>query len=86
MKMRRGRRGRYSTRGLVPAAMLNFVCLHFQVFLFAKDRNDYIPITDDKMTRFWITLDQGVDFVINSFHRMYGGEIFVPKIPSTLPL
>tara|TARA_B100000575_G_C23143128_1_gene665899 strand:+ start:7414 stop:8421 length:1008 start_codon:yes stop_codon:yes gene_type:complete len=47
-----------------------------------EDRNDFIPITNDKMTRFWITLDQGVDFVINSFQRMYGGEIFVPKIPS----
>jgi UDP-N-acetylglucosamine 4,6-dehydratase len=35
------------------------------------------------MTRFWITLDQGVRFVIKSFERMYGGEIFVPKIPST---
>ena len=34
------------------------------------------------MTRFWITLDQGVDFVIKSFSRMIGGEIFVPKIPS----
>lgn len=34
------------------------------------------------MTRFWITLQQGVDFVIKSFERMQGGEIFVPKIPS----
>jgi UDP-N-acetylglucosamine 4,6-dehydratase len=34
------------------------------------------------MTRFWITLPQGVDFVIKSFERMHGGEIFVPKIPS----
>lgn len=41
-----------------------------------------IPITDERMTRFWITLDQGVQFVINSFGRMIGGEIFVPKIPS----
>lgn len=41
-----------------------------------------LPITDARMTRFWITLQQGVDFVIESFHRMYGGEIFVPKIPS----
>ncbi len=43
---------------------------------------DHLPITDDRMTRFWITLDQGVDFVINSLGRMYGGEIFIPKIPS----
>ena len=41
-----------------------------------------IPITDERMTRFWITLDQGVDFVLKSFQRMQGGEIFVPKIPS----
>ncbi len=34
------------------------------------------------MTRFWITLQQGVDFVLKSFERMQGGEIFVPKIPS----
>lgn len=41
-----------------------------------------LPITDERMTRFWITLQQGVDFVINNFARMQGGEIFVPKIPS----
>ncbi len=41
-----------------------------------------LPITDLKMTRFWITLSQGVEFVIKGFHRMHGGEIFVPKIPS----
>jgi UDP-N-acetylglucosamine 4,6-dehydratase len=41
-----------------------------------------LPITDPQMTRFWITLPQGVEFVINSFLRMHGGEIFVPKIPS----
>jgi UDP-N-acetylglucosamine 4,6-dehydratase len=41
-----------------------------------------IPITDPRMTRFWITLEQGVEFVIKSFERMYGGEIYVPKIPS----
>lgn len=41
-----------------------------------------LPITDPRMTRFWITLDQGVDFVIRCFARMAGGEIFVPKIPS----
>jgi len=41
-----------------------------------------LPITDERMTRFWITLDQGVDFVLKSFERMHGGEIFVPKIPS----
>jgi UDP-N-acetylglucosamine 4,6-dehydratase len=41
-----------------------------------------LPITDKRMTRFWITLEQGVRFVIKSFERMHGGEIFVPKIPS----
>lgn len=43
---------------------------------------DHLPITDDRMTRFWITLQDGVDFVLKNFHRMRGGEIFVPKIPS----
>jgi UDP-N-acetylglucosamine 4,6-dehydratase len=41
-----------------------------------------LPITDERMTRFWITLEQGVRFVLKSFERMHGGEIFVPKIPS----
>jgi UDP-N-acetylglucosamine 4,6-dehydratase/5-epimerase len=41
-----------------------------------------IPITDERMTRFWITLDQGVQFVIDNLERMQGGEIFIPKIPS----
>ncbi|MBV9464145.1 MAG: UDP-N-acetylglucosamine 4,6-dehydratase (inverting) [Verrucomicrobiae bacterium] len=41
-----------------------------------------IPITDERMTRFWITLDQGVDFVLTALKHMTGGEIFVPKIPS----
>lgn len=41
-----------------------------------------ITITDQRMTRFWITLDQGVRFVINSLEMMKGGEIFIPKIPS----
>ena len=41
-----------------------------------------LPITDNRMTRFWITLQQGVNFVIKNFARMQGGEIFVPKIPS----
>jgi UDP-N-acetylglucosamine 4,6-dehydratase/5-epimerase len=41
-----------------------------------------LPITDERMTRFWITLDQGVQFVLDSLQRMRGGEIFVPKIPS----
>lgn len=45
-----------------------------------------LPITDDRMTRFWITLPQGVEFVLKNFQRMQGGEVFVPKIPSiTIP-
>lgn len=43
---------------------------------------DHLTITDERMTRFWITLQQGVDFVLKDFERMQGGEIFVPKIPS----
>lgn len=43
---------------------------------------DALPITDMDMTRFWISLQQGVDFVLKNFERMHGGEIFVPKIPS----
>lgn len=42
----------------------------------------HIPVTDEHMTRFWISLQQGVDFVLKNFERMHGGEIFVPKIPS----
>lgn len=41
-----------------------------------------LPITDNRMTRFWITLEHSVDFVINAFNEMRGGEIFIPKIPS----
>ena len=43
---------------------------------------DSLPITDTRMTRFWITLQEGVDFVLKNFERMHGGEIFIPKIPS----
>jgi UDP-N-acetylglucosamine 4,6-dehydratase/5-epimerase len=41
-----------------------------------------VTITDPRMTRFWLTLDQGVQFVVNAIERMIGGEVFVPKIPS----
>src|SRR6266404_1408998 len=43
---------------------------------------DYLRITDPRMTRFWISLQDGVDLVLKSFARMRGGEVFVPKIPS----
>ena len=42
----------------------------------------FLPITDERMTRFWITLPQGVDFVLRCLEHMQGGEIFVPKLPS----
>lgn len=47
-----------------------------------NSQSDHLPITHFDMTRFWITLQQGVDFVLKNFERMLGGEIFVPKIPS----
>jgi len=51
--------------------------------LFMKLRSTgVLPITDKRMTRFWITLDRGVEFVLQSLDRMAGGEIFAPKIPS----
>lgn len=51
--------------------------------LFLKmKRTGRIPITDRRMTRFWITLDQAVDLVIEALGKMHGGEIFVPKVPS----
>ena len=49
-----------------------------------KNKSSFMPITHPAMTRFWITLDQGVNFVFRNFARMKGGEIFVPKIPSIL--
>jgi UDP-N-acetylglucosamine 4,6-dehydratase len=52
-------------------------------FFLEARKTGRLPITDRRMTRFWITLDQGVQFVIDSLERMHGGELFVPKIPST---
>jgi len=51
-------------------------------FFLRKRCDGVLPITDEAMTRFSITLDQGVDFVIRCMEMMYGGEIFVPKLPS----
>jgi UDP-N-acetylglucosamine 4,6-dehydratase len=48
-----------------------------------EDGAQSLPITDERMTRFWITLTQGVNFVLSSMEMMRGGEIYVPKIPST---
>lgn len=52
--------------------------------IFIRQRqNGKLTITDDRMTRFWLTLEQGVRFVIHCIEQMQGGEVFVPKIPST---
>lgn len=51
-------------------------------FFIDKKSSGVLPITDDRMTRFNITLQEGVDFVLMAFDKMWGGELFVPKIPS----
>jgi len=51
-------------------------------FFLKKKEEGVLPITDERMTRFWITLEHGVQFVLDSLKRMQGGELFVPKIPS----
>lgn len=51
-------------------------------FFMQKRKEGVLPITDPRMTRFWITLAQGTQFVLDNLERMHGGEIFVPKIPS----
>ena len=47
-----------------------------------NEKSKFLPITHKDMTRFWITLEQGVNFVVDSFKKMHGGEIFIPKMPS----
>jgi len=49
---------------------------------YIKNKSKFLPITDINMTRFWITIEEGVKFVIKSFQRMNGGEIFIPIIPT----
>ena len=51
-------------------------------FFINKRQSGRLPVTHQDMTRFWITLEQGVEFVINSLDKMHGGELFIPKIPS----
>mgnify|MGYP001569426919 CR=1 FL=1 len=51
-------------------------------FFIKQKETGVLPITDPRMTRFWITLEQGVNFVLECLERMVGGELFVPKIPS----
>jgi len=53
------------------------------IFLRQRENGNKLTITDERMTRFWLSLEQGVRFVISNIERMYGGEVFVPKIPST---
>jgi len=75
--------GRYDTRFSV-VRYGNVVGSRGSVIpFFLKKKNEGIlPVTDSRMTRFWITLEQGVNFVLKCFRRMVGGELFVPKIPS----
>jgi UDP-N-acetylglucosamine 4,6-dehydratase len=51
-------------------------------FFQEQQKHGILPITDVRMTRFWLTIEEGVQFVLDSLKRMQGGEIFVPKIPS----
>jgi UDP-N-acetylglucosamine 4,6-dehydratase/5-epimerase len=51
-------------------------------FFWERQATGVLPVTDERMTRFWITLDQGARFVAQCIEQMHGGEIFVPKIPS----
>jgi UDP-N-acetylglucosamine 4,6-dehydratase len=51
-------------------------------FFMQHKKNGFLPITDPRMTRFWITMEQGVEFVLWCLEHMCGGELFVPKIPS----
>ncbi|MBE0363729.1 UDP-N-acetylglucosamine 4,6-dehydratase [Pseudoalteromonas ulvae UL12] len=64
----------------------NVVCSRGSVIPFFENLinagSDHLPITHKDMTRFWISLQDGVDFVLKNFARMSGGEIFVPKIPT----
>jgi len=74
-----GRKARFSCvrYGNVVASRGSVVTLFLE-----QKRNGTITITDERMTRFWITLEQGVNFVIDCISKMQGGEIFIPKIPS----
>ncbi|MFN2232591.1 MAG: UDP-N-acetylglucosamine 4,6-dehydratase (inverting) [Anaerolineales bacterium] len=53
------------------------------IFIRQRENGNRLTITDKRMTRFWLSLEQGVRFVISNIERMHGGEVFVPKIPST---
>ena len=51
-------------------------------YFLSKKEDQIIPITDEKMTRFSITIEQSVNFVLSTLERMLGGEIFIPKMSS----
>jgi len=53
------------------------------IFIRQRENGNKLTITDERMTRFWLSLDHGVRFVISNIEQMHGGEVFVPKIPST---
>ena len=53
------------------------------IFIRQRENGNKLTITDERMTRFWLSLEQGARFVISNIERMHGGEVFVPKIPST---
>ena len=53
------------------------------IFIRQREKGNILTITDERMSRFWLSLEQGVRFVISNIERMHGGEVFVPKIPST---
>jgi UDP-N-acetylglucosamine 4,6-dehydratase len=53
------------------------------IFIHQRENGNQLTVTDERMTRFWLSLEQGVRFVISNIERMHGGEVFVPKIPST---
>ncbi len=76
----------YSTEGTVFSVVRygNVFGSRGSVVPFFKEcrKKGVVPITDKKMTRFWITLEQGANFVIQCINEMEGGEIFIPKIPS----
>ncbi len=76
-----GRRTRFAvTRYGNVVGSRGSVLPYFRALL--EDGAASLPITDPRMTRFWIRLEQGIAFVLANFARMQGGEIFVPKIPS----
>ena len=53
------------------------------IFINQRENGNKLTITDERMTRFWLSLEQGVRFVISNIERMHGGEVFVPKLHST---